>query len=176
MFAALRWQRHSCLCSYERTHRMESSPRRIDQRRQDANPFFLSSHLPTFRPSNLPTPNRPNLLTSLESALPQNPPATPVESAHANLKDLNSFRIRTYKKTWGVGVLWLTNPLLLCAVLVLFLSLLPSSAQGQTSVNAEALRQPEPLLAQATSLADNGSPSQAEPLARQYLEAHPDSA
>jgi Flp pilus assembly protein TadD len=43
-------------------------------------------------------------------------------------------------------------------------------------VNSTATAQPEPLLAQAKSLADNTSPSQAEPLVRQYLEAHPDSA
>jgi hypothetical protein len=37
-------------------------------------------------------------LNPLESALPQNARVTPLESALTNLKDLKSFRIRTYKK------------------------------------------------------------------------------
>jgi hypothetical protein len=43
------------------------------------------------------------LLTPLESALPQNAPITPLQSALTNSLDLKSFRIRTYKKKGGRG-------------------------------------------------------------------------
>src|SRR5579863_3049848 len=44
-----------------------------------------------------------NLLTLVESALPQNTPVTPSESALPNSLDLKSFRIRTCEKRWGEG-------------------------------------------------------------------------
>jgi hypothetical protein len=51
----------------------------------------------------------PRTLTPLESALPQNVPVTRLESALPKTKDLKSFRIRTYEKGWGEGVLLLTR-------------------------------------------------------------------
>jgi hypothetical protein len=48
-------------------------------------------------------------LNPLESALPRNSPITRLESALTNSLDLKSFRIRTYKKRWGEGVLLLTK-------------------------------------------------------------------
>src|SRR6266403_1833788 len=51
-------------------------------------------------------PNAILTVTSLESALPQNSPVTPLQSAlpkSLDLKHLKPFRIRTYKIRWGEG-------------------------------------------------------------------------
>ncbi len=64
---------------------------------------------PSFFPLNaastdsLPAAKAP--LTSLESALTQGLPVTPLECALTKNKDLKSFRIRTYRKTGGGGLL-----------------------------------------------------------------------
>ena len=58
-----------------------------------AGPFLRHYSLPTTLYS----------LTPLESALPQNAPVTPLQSADPKTKHLKSFRIRRSEKTWGEG-------------------------------------------------------------------------
>ena len=53
--------------------------------------------------SDVPPHNLTNALTSLESALIEKSPVTPLQSALPKSLDLKPFRIRTYEKRWGEG-------------------------------------------------------------------------
>jgi hypothetical protein len=68
-------------------------------------------HAKNARGTGLKSESQANVekLSPLESALPQNAPVTPSESALPDLLDLKSFGIRTYKKGRGVGALRLTR-------------------------------------------------------------------
>jgi len=57
--------------------------------------LHVCSDVPPFHPANV--------LTSLESALTENTPVTPLQSALPKTLDLKPFRIRTYEKRWGGG-------------------------------------------------------------------------
>ena len=177
----LKWHRQSCLCSYEQIHRKKSSRGRTNQRHRKLDLSFSSSNLPPFQPSNP--------LTSLESALPQNTPATLLESALTNSKDLNSFRIRTYKKRGGRGAA-LAALFTALSLIAAIISANPVFAQqppiktlnpsGHGSVESkgsiEVARELEPALAQARAFADRGMATDAERDVRQFLQAHPNSA
>ncbi len=75
------------LCAFARPLREESAP-------------GIREGMPALSPSK----GSPLRLSPLESALPQNTRVTLLESALPNLKDLKSFRIRTYKKGGGRGL------------------------------------------------------------------------
>ena len=62
-------------------------------------PLSLDGNIPNFAKS------RETHLTSIESALTRDTPITRLESALTKSLDLKSFRIRTYKKGGGGGVL-----------------------------------------------------------------------
>jgi len=62
----------------------------------------LATRLRIFK---VPAPSASPALKPLESALPQNGRVTRLESADPKTLDLKSFRIRTYKKGRGEGVL-----------------------------------------------------------------------
>ena len=80
-------------------------------------PTFFSRNLPSRSMRNTQkawaprgkTEVQAKTLNLLESALPQNAPITPSQSALPKSLGLNSFRIRTYKNRWGRVCLRLTT-------------------------------------------------------------------
>src|SRR5271163_1605204 len=65
-----------------------------------------------FSDSGIALPGATQTVNPVESALPKNPPITPLQSSDPKTLDLKSFRIRTYEKRRGEGGKLLTGILL----------------------------------------------------------------
>src|SRR5882757_8490596 len=73
-------------------------------------PVYAASHHRRFLSVGYSLPTAHCALTSLESADPQNPPVTPLQTTEPKTKDLKSCGIRRSEKRGGWGVLLLTTP------------------------------------------------------------------
>jgi hypothetical protein len=102
LFAALT---HSASRKFFSCHSLAQSEAEGYENTRDGYGIFPSKleAEPGIFPRNISAFQRSDLLTLLESALPQNAPVTLLESALPKTLDLKFFRIRTYEKR-GEGV------------------------------------------------------------------------